>query len=38
MTKLREGEQLAEGPVVAEITPEGVVLGHQGQFFVLPRD
>lgn len=38
MSKLREGEQLAEGPVVAEITPEGVVLGHQGQFFVLPRD
>ncbi len=38
MTKLREGSQLAEGPVVAEITPDGVVLGHQGQYFLLPRD
>jgi general secretion pathway protein B len=38
MTKLREGSQLAEGPVVAEITPDGVVLGHQGQFFILPRE
>lgn len=38
MTKLREGAQLAEGPVVVEITPDGVVLGHQGQLFLLPRD
>jgi len=38
MSKLREGEQLAEGPVVAEITSEGVVLGHQGQFFILSRE
>ena len=38
MSKLREGSQLAEGPVVAEITPNGVVLGHQGQFFILPRE
>ncbi len=38
MSKLREGSQLAEGPVVAEITPDGVVLGHQGQFFILPRE
>lgn len=38
MSKLREGEQLAEGPVVAEITPSGVVLGYQGQFFVVLRD
>jgi len=38
MSKLREGSQLAEGPVVAEITPNGVVLGHRGQFFILPRD
>jgi len=38
MAKLREGSQLAEGPVVAEITPDGVVLGHQGQLFLLPRD
>ena len=38
MSKLREGSQLAEGPVVAEIRPDGVVLGHQGQYFILPRD
>ena len=38
MTKLREGSQLTEGPVVAEITPDGVVLGHRGQYFTLPRE
>lgn len=38
MTKLREGSQLREGPVVAEITPDGVVLGHRGQYFTLPRE
>jgi len=38
MTKLREGSQLAEGPVVTEITPNGVVLELQGQHFLLPRD
>ena len=38
MSKLREGSQLAEGPVVVEITLDGVVLGHQGQFFILPRE
>ncbi len=38
MSKLREGEQLKEGPVVAEITPDGVVLDHAGQFFLLPRE
>ena len=38
MTKHREGSQLAEGPVVSEIVPEGVVLGHQDQFFLLPRE
>lgn len=38
MSKLREGSQLAEGPVVAEITPDGVVLGHQEQYFLLSRD
>ena len=37
MSKLREGSQLSEGPVVAEITPDGVVLGHLGQLFLLPR-
>ena len=38
MSKLREGSQLTEGPVVAEITPDGVVLRHQGQRFLLPRE
>lgn len=38
MTKHREGSQLAEGPVVSEIVPEGVVLGHENQFFLLPRE
>ena len=38
MTKLREGSTLAEGPVVAEITPEGVVLRHEGQVFLLARE
>lgn len=38
MAKLHEGSQLAEGPVVSEITPDGVVLRHQGQLFLLPRD
>ena len=38
MVKLREGSQLKEGPQIVEITPAGVVLEHQGQSFVLPRD
>lgn len=38
MSKLREGSQLAEGPIVDEITPNGVVLRHQGQSFILPRE
>jgi hypothetical protein len=38
MSKLREGSQLTEGPVVAEITPDGVVLLQQGQHFLLPRE
>jgi general secretion pathway protein B len=38
MSKLREGSQLDEGPVVAEITPNGVVLHHDGQHFLLPRE
>ena len=38
MSKLREGSTLAEGPVVAEITPEGVVLRHEGQSFLVPRE
>jgi general secretion pathway protein B len=38
MSKLREGSTLTEGPVVVEITPEGVVLRHEGQLFLLPRE
>ena len=38
MAKLREGSTLAEGPVVAEIAPGGVVLRHEGQMFLLPRE
>ncbi len=38
MVKLREGSQLKEGPQVAEITPDGVILENQGQLFLLPRD
>jgi general secretion pathway protein B len=38
MNKHRENSRLDEGPVVVEITPEGVVLRHQGQTFLLPRE
>ena len=38
MTKYRERSQLDEGPVVVEITPEGVILEHQGTSFLLPRE
>lgn len=38
MSKLHEGSKLTEGPVVTEITPNGVVLQHQGQHFLLPRE
>jgi general secretion pathway protein B len=38
MTKLKEGSQLAEGPLVEEITSDGVVLSHDGTRFLLPRD
>jgi len=38
MSKLREGSTLTEGPVVAEITPDGVVLRHKGRLFLLPRE
>jgi general secretion pathway protein B len=38
MSKLREQSQLAEGPRVEEITPDGVVLDHRGTTFLLPRD
>ncbi len=38
MAKLREGSQLAEGPVVVEIRPDGVVLRHSGTLFRVPRE
>lgn len=38
MSKQRENSQLAEGPVVEEITPEGVILGYRGTSFLLRRD
>lgn len=38
MVKHREQSQLAEGPVVREITTDGVILQHQGRTFLLPRE
>jgi general secretion pathway protein B len=37
MHRYREGEALAEGPVVQQILPRGVVLEQQGTAFFLPR-
>ena len=38
MNKYREQAKLTEGPLVREITPEGVVLDHLGNAFLLPRE
>ena len=38
MNKHKEGSRLAEGPLVREITPDGVVLSQNGTVFLLPRD
>lgn len=38
MVRHQENSRLAEGPVVREITPEGVILDYQGTEFLLPRD
>ena len=38
MVKHREQSRLDEGPVVSEITPEGVMLDYQGRTFLLPRE
>lgn len=38
MNKHVEGSRLAEGPLVEEITTDGVVLNYNGTSFVLPRD
>jgi general secretion pathway protein B len=37
MVKHREQSRLDEGPVVSEITPEGVILDYQGTSFLLSR-
>ncbi len=36
--KYREGDTMAEGPVVRQITPDGAVLEYQGRQFILTRD
>ncbi len=38
MTKYRENERTAEGPVIAEITRDGVILTHNSRRFLLPRE
>lgn len=38
MNKYRESDRLGEGPVIREITRDGVVLEHRGTAFVLPRE
>ena len=38
MNKHKEGSRLVEGPLVREITPDGVVLSQKGTTFLLPRD
>ncbi|MDH3547493.1 MAG: general secretion pathway protein GspB [Gammaproteobacteria bacterium] len=38
MDKHREGSRLKEGPVVTEITTDGVILDYEGSKFLLPRE
>jgi general secretion pathway protein B len=38
MVRHREKSRLAEGPIVEEITPEGVILDYSGTRFLLPRE
>ena len=38
MTKYKERATLDEGPVVTEITPDGVILEYRGTGFLLPRE
>ncbi len=38
MSKQRERSQLSEGPIVEEITPDGVILEYDGTRFLLSRD
>lgn len=37
LNKYREGERLREGPAVEQITPDGVILQHKGERFLVPR-
>jgi general secretion pathway protein B len=37
MSKYKEDAKLAEGPVIKEIRPDGVVLEHRGTRFLMPR-
>jgi len=37
MRKYVEGQTLAEGPTLEEITTDGVVLNHRGTRFLLPK-
>lgn len=37
LSRYREGERLREGPLVERITPDGVILQHEGLRFLLPR-
>jgi general secretion pathway protein B len=37
MAKHREQSRIAEGPIINEITPDGVILNYQGRNFLLPR-
>lgn len=38
MSKYKEKATLTEGPMVSEITPDGVILSYQGRSFLLPRE
>jgi general secretion pathway protein B len=38
MNKYKESATLDEGPVIREITPDGVILEHSGIQFLLPRE
>ena len=38
MSRYKEQATLAEGPVIREITPDGVILEHLGTRFLLPRE
>jgi general secretion pathway protein B len=37
-TKYREGDSMSEGPILREITEEGVVLSYQGREFIVTRE